>query len=110
MNHPNDHTASAANPLGSATLRSNEEKTRSSQNALKHVACSTELLLPGEDPHEFAALKQTWFDEYNPSHATTVFLVLEVIRAQWLLLRQTRRYNECEQYIAESDAAHPMAW
>ena len=98
-----------SNPCRSTGPRTEQGKARSSQNATKHGACSQALLLPDEDPEEQQALFQMWLDDYNPTTGAAMTLIRNAATAQWLLLRQRRRYHEAEQcnYAEQPD---PMHW
>ncbi len=41
-------------------------KQRSSQNALIHGVCSTQMIIPGEDPRDVSDHLKTFFSEHPP--------------------------------------------
>lgn len=84
-------------------------KDASSQNAIKHGCCSTRLVLPDEDEHEWNDLRQAWLEDYNAHTHAARTLVHEAATAHWFVLRARRRYNQAEQsvYAEQSD---PMQW
>jgi len=56
-------------------------------NALKHGAYSELVMLPGEDPAAFAALKQSLFDEYKPSGPSEKSTMTSIAKTLWQLQR-----------------------
>ncbi len=84
-------------PPGHATgPRTREGKKRSSQNSLQHGCCSKTLLLPDEDPNELRQLLESWLYDYRADTYTVDQLVRETVSAQWIVLRNRSRYNQCE--------------
>ena len=76
--------------------RTEEGKKRSSQNSLQHGCCSKALLLPDEDPNELRQLLESWLYDYRADTYTLDQLVRETVSAQWIVLRNRSRYNQCE--------------
>ncbi len=72
--------------------RTSAGKAVSSMNALKHGLTSTKIILPGEDPAEFAALQSTLVAEHQPAGELETQLVHELAAALWRLQR-VRRYE-----------------
>ena len=56
-------------------------------NALKHGAYSELVMLPGEDPAAFEALKQSLFDEYKPSGPSEESTMTSIAKTLWQLQR-----------------------
>ena len=56
-------------------------------NAIKHGAYSELVMLPGEDPAAFAALKQSLFDEYKPSGPSEKSTMTSIAKTLWQLQR-----------------------
>lgn len=56
-------------------------------NALKHGAYSELVLLPGEDPAAFTALKQSLFDEYKPAGPSEKSTMTSIAKTLWQLQR-----------------------
>ena len=58
-----------------------------SQNALRHGLASGTLLIPGEDPEEFAQLLKGLIGEWAPATPTETLHVENMARHQWLVER-----------------------
>lgn len=86
-----------------------EGKAISSRNSLKHGCCSNQLILPDEDEHEWLALKQGWFDDYDPHTQASHALVYDAAVSHWLLLRARRRFYQAEWSIS-SEQPDPLQW
>ena len=52
------------------------------------------LVLPGEDPHEFAALIREYVDRYQPLGAVEYYLVETLIQCDWIRRRLFRDETE----------------
>ncbi len=63
------------------------------------------LILPGEDPEEYEEIKQSWFADYNPGTFSPLQLVLLLVNAQWLWIRNRRRCEDFEFSLAEKSPA-----
>ncbi|MGE5778873.1 MAG: hypothetical protein ACM30D_06135, partial [Hyphomicrobiales bacterium] len=59
----------------------------SPSNALKHGAFSEVLILPGEDPAAFEALKRSLFAEYKPSGPSEESTMISIAKTMWQLQR-----------------------
>ena len=59
----------------------------SAPNALKHGAYSELVILPGEDPAAFEALKRSLFDEYKPSGPSEQSTMTSIAKTLWQLQR-----------------------
>lgn len=71
-------------------------KSRSSENAIKHGCRSEKTILRDEDPAEFDALIDGWFELYKPDNEIAIALVEETARAHWFLKRARHRLEEVE--------------
>ena len=80
---------------------------RSSQNGRSHGCCSNTLILSGEDPEEYEQIKEGWFTDFNPGSFAPLTLVLNVVKAQWFMLRNQRRCSEFEISLSEKS---PIDW
>ena len=73
-------------------------KATSSQNSLKHGLASGTLLLPDEDPAEFAELLSSLHAAHAPTNATEELLVADMAKFHWLTDRairlQTQAFEE----------------
>ena len=86
-------------------------------SALKHGAYSELVLLPGEDPAAFAALKQSLFDEYKPAGPSETSTMTSIAKTLWQLQRlglyehvqylkaRGNRLVLCQRKKSESDEA-----
>src|SRR5438045_1517954 len=77
--------ANRANALKSTGPRTAEGKTRSSMNALKHGLRARTLILPGEDPGEFAAIGQAVAEQ--PGESAEAMMLNQLTELQWKLRR-----------------------
>src|ERR1039457_447459 len=66
MASPAQVAANQANSLKSTGPRSVEGKSVSRFNALKHGIDAQSIVIPGEDPHQYAALAEAYHREYRP--------------------------------------------
>ena len=80
-------TANQRNALMSTGPRSLAGKARSSQNAIRHGMTAQQKLIPGEDPAEFAALRQSMFDSLRPAGVLENQLVERAASLMWRLRR-----------------------
>jgi hypothetical protein len=58
-----------------------------SRNALRHGLCSAQVILPNEDPAEFQALHDAWFDHDRPTDPGHVAALDSLVLAAWRLRR-----------------------
>lgn len=86
-----------------------EGKATASQNAIGHGCCTTRLLLPDENEADWEAMKSGWLNDYNPDSPTYEGLVLKAATADWLLQRNTNRYNAAEQQNFR-EAGNALLW
>jgi hypothetical protein len=83
--------ASRKNGAKSRGPKTEEGRTRSAQNALKHgMRAEKYVLLPDEDAAEFAALEVTMVEELAPVGALQCVLARRVAVATWRLARADR--------------------
>lgn len=75
--------------------RTPEGKLASSRNSLKHGLSTGTLLIPGDDPAEFEALRDALRREHQPADTTEQLLVDGMAQSHWLLQRALRFQNEC---------------
>ena len=81
-------------PNNSTGPRTEAGKATSSQNELRHGLASGTILIPGEDPEEFAALEQGLLAQYQPADLTETLLVNDMARHHWLKDRAIRLQGE----------------
>ena len=80
--------ANRANAQHSTGPKTDAGKAAASQNATSHgLSTSSFALLSHEHPEEFAELLHSLTSEYEPDGPTEEFLITEMARAQWKLLR-----------------------
>ena len=83
--------ASRKNGARSRGPKSEEGKARPAQNALKHgLRAAKHVVLPDEDPAEFAALEAALIAELAPQDTLQSILVGRIARAAWRLERAER--------------------
>lgn len=91
------NSAEISNPKGATGPRTPEGKAVSSQNSYKHGLRSEKIVLRDEDPNEFEATVQGWFQHYQPGDDEIASaLVAEVARCHWFLKRANQRLEEVE--------------
>jgi hypothetical protein len=103
-----------ANAQKSTGPRTNQGKTASKMNAVKHGILSREVLVAGEDQQEFTVL-QEWFDEdLRPVGAMEILLVDQIVATHWRLRRllaaesgEIQREANLRQASAKSSALPP---
>jgi hypothetical protein len=65
-------------------------KAASSQNAFRHGLTSARIVLPGEDPAEYDAHRESLLSQYKPANDIECTLVEELAATSWRLLRARR--------------------
>ena len=70
--------------------RSVEGKQKVSTNATKHGLSGAHIIIHGEDPAQYDALRNELGHDLNPSGVTENFLVDQIAQAQWKLMRIAR--------------------
>jgi hypothetical protein len=70
--------------------RTPEGKAVSSQNAARHYLTSKQVVIPGEDPAEYDALRASLVADLKPANAIEVDLVEELAAGSWRLKRAHR--------------------
>jgi hypothetical protein len=84
--------------------RSPKGKANSSMNRLSHGCRSQQTVLPDEDPAEFQATIDDWFEAYGPQDMVAARLVEETALADWFLRRNRKRIDQIERRLP------PDAW
>ncbi len=79
--------AQRANAAKSTGPKTPQGKARSSQNARKHGLFAQTALLDFEPSEEFVALRDSYFDEYQPQSPTEMHFIMEMANAQFRLRR-----------------------
>lgn len=103
-------TANRINAQHSTGPRSDQGKTRSSRNNLRHGFRSQSVLLPGDDPAEYDALLAELTAHFQVRDLTEARFVREMADAEWRL-RRVRAHQEVllTAHIAELAAQTPAA-
>jgi hypothetical protein len=79
--------ANRANAQKSTGPKTPEGKAASSQNAFKHGLYSEAIVLPGEDPEQFFALRSDLAAEHRPQSLTQQLMVDEIAQHYWRIKR-----------------------
>jgi hypothetical protein len=87
MSTPAQAIASRANGARSHGPVTEEGKAKSSQNALRHGMRSTAVVLPGEDPEQYARHQADYVECFRPVNQPERDLVLAMSAARWRLNR-----------------------
>jgi hypothetical protein len=82
--------ANHQNAAKSTGPRTPEGKAASSKNRLAHGLCSASLLLHGEDPADFDALRQQLHQTFAPATPEETLLTDQLVEATWRLNRARR--------------------
>ena len=82
--------ANRNNAKKSTGPRTEEGKTRSAKNALKHGLLARDTVLPGEDPAEFDSQLSALEADIQPANSLEFELVRQIADAQWRMRRLTR--------------------
>ena len=110
MASPAQVAANQANSLKSTGPRSAEGKSVSRFNALKHGIDAQSIVIPGEDPHQYAALAAAYHREYRPESPSEAFHVDTMLRAAWQKLRLARVEADLTRtLLADTPAAKLLA-
>ena len=82
--------ANRNNAKRSTGPRTEEGKTRSAKNALKHGLLAHDTVLPGEDPADFDSQLSALEADIQPANSLEFELVRQIADAQWRMRRLTR--------------------
>ncbi|MGC2661328.1 MAG: hypothetical protein WA324_25520 [Bryobacteraceae bacterium] len=74
--------------------------------ALKHGCRSSQLLLPHEDPKEWARMLERYVEEYQPQSAFLEELVLEAAQAHWFFKRTQTNFHQTQMKLPQD----PTTW
>lgn len=80
--------------------RTEEGKSRSSQNSVTHGCRSNIVILPGEKQEDLDNLYDRWQEAYQPDTDAALELLEQFVLAKWFLERNERRYSEVEQELS----------
>jgi hypothetical protein len=79
--------ANVRNATHSCGPRTELGRSIASRNSIRHGLCSAQVLLPNEDPAEFQALHDAWFDHDRPTDPGHVAALDGLVLAAWRLKR-----------------------
>lgn len=96
--------ANRRNALMSTGPRTDAGMAVSSKNALKHGLLSAEVVIPGEDPAEFASFRRAMLDDLFPVGQLELMLADRIIGSFWKLRRSGRMENEL--YVSLMDPGY----
>ncbi len=82
--------ANRNNAKKSTGPRTDEGKTRSAKNALKHGLLARDTVLPGEDPADFDKQLSALEADIQPANSLEFELVRQIADSQWRMRRLTR--------------------
>jgi hypothetical protein len=101
MASPAQIAANRLNAMKSTGPRTDEGKSASRLNALRHGADAQLAVIPGEDPAELEALSRSYHAQFRPGTPEQLFLVETLIQSDWL----RRRYMRLEAAITNQALA-----
>src|SRR2546423_9821327 len=81
--------ANQSNAQKSTGPTSPEGKKHSSLNAVRHGLTGQMVVLPQEDMEAYAAMRQSFIDQFHPANALETEIVNRLAASQW-------RLNRCE--------------
>ncbi len=82
--------ANRNNAKKSTGPRTEEGKTRSAKNSLKHGLLARDTAMPGEDPADFDRQLSALEADIQPANSLEFELVRQIADAQWRMRRLTR--------------------
>ena len=93
--------ANRANARLSTGPKTEEGKSRSAENALRHGLAAGRLIIPGECKAEYEALEADLLKTHQPANITETLLVQEMAQSHWLKERAIRLQGKA---FTESDS------
>jgi hypothetical protein len=81
-----------------------EGKLAASRNSTRHGLTSKQIVLPGEDPAEYDAVRDSLIRDYAPANETERTLVEEIAAGSWRLARARRHETAILKKLIGSDA------
>lgn len=95
--------ANAQHSTGPQTLQG-KQKTR--YNATRHGLAGKQVVIDGEDPGRYEALRRDLIDAYQPANAAELMLVEEIAQNYWRL--QRARAMEAETFNLSGNGTGPL--
>jgi hypothetical protein len=90
MATPAQVLANRQNSLHSTGPATETGKAASSRNAVRHGLTSKQIVMPGEDPAEYDALRESLIEQFAPAGEIERTLVEEIAAGSWRLARARR--------------------
>jgi len=109
MATPAQIAANRANARKSTGPRSAEGKSASRFNALKHGIDAASIVIPGEDPADYEALRDHYLHEYRPQSASESFHVDTMLRADWHKRRLENVEADLYRTVLAESPGNPLA-
>src|SRR5262249_50906453 len=102
--------ANVANASHSCGPKTDLGRSIASRNATRHGLCSTQVVLPNEDPAEFQALRDAWFEHDRPADPAHVAALESLVLAAWRL-RRCKRYEAAvlSKRVRDAEQAYDLA-
>jgi hypothetical protein len=94
--------ANRRNALKSTGPKSDQAKTRTRMNSLRHGLTAEQAVLPHEDPHDYDEIRSGMLDAHAPRDSAELSLVEELANAYWRLLRLHRVENQYWEHLGGS--------
>jgi hypothetical protein len=107
MATPAQILANQANAQLSTGPRTEEGRARSAANSTKHGLSSAFRVLPHEDQDEFNDLLDKAREDHEPATEHQAFLVEQMVKTHWLLVRAQRLEARAFEYLAGLLIADP---
>src|ERR1700694_4697310 len=100
-------TANQINAQSSTGPRTEPGKQTASQNNFRHGLASGQVLVEGEDPADFEAMRAGFFEKHKPCTFTETALVPSMVEHLWISRRAIRLQTEA--FTAEGLDAKKLA-
>jgi hypothetical protein len=99
-----------ANARHSTGPKTEAGKLASSRNSFRHGLTAKQVVIPGEDPAEYDALRQEFHEDYAPANAAESVVVDLIAQHSWRLQRVRRAESATfERLMREDDTDAAMA-
>jgi hypothetical protein len=99
------HAANLANSRKSTGPVTEAGKARMRSNALRHGLTSRHVVIDGEDPEAYEALRQDLMNDWKPADAREQTLVTQIAEAAWRLMRARRVETQIfEDHMTKAEA------
>jgi hypothetical protein len=96
-------TANRANATHSTGPKTDAGKLASSRNSFRHGLTAKQVVIPGEDPTEYDALRQELHDDYAPANTAEATLVDQIAEHTWRLQRVRRAESATFERLMRND-------